>query len=266
MGRSGSVSGANEARGEVRSCRLGRHCLGAAVVLAIACGGLQLPAFAAPESIDAGVMMPTPILPRVDPTPASIVRPESPLTRMPAGNPLWAIPLRMLNETRDRPLFSPSRRPPPAAVVAAPVVAPRPPAPVTPDHPALTLVGTVVGGRNSIGIFVDQASKNVIRLRIGQDRDGWTLRAIHKRDAVFDDRRRKAILALPATGLKGNAANFAANPTQALPTGTWVDGDGQLTTPPKHANGAASPPYVQPAAATWVDGDGQLISPPQVRY
>jgi general secretion pathway protein N len=193
MGRAGNVSGANEARGEVRSCRLRRRCLGAAVVLAIACGGLQLPAFAAPESIDAGVMMPTPIVPRVDPTPASIVREDSALTGMPAGSPLWAIPLRVLNETRDRPLFSPSRRPPPTAVVAGPVVAPRPPTPVAPDHPALTLVGTVVGGRNSIGIFVDQTSKNVIRLRIGQDRDGWTLRAIHKRDAVGEENAEQAV-------------------------------------------------------------------------
>ncbi len=36
-----------------------------------------------------------------------------------AGNPLWAIPLSALTETRERPLFSASRRPP---VVAAPIV------------------------------------------------------------------------------------------------------------------------------------------------
>src|SRR5262245_27099301 len=29
------------------------------------------------------------------------------------GNPLWTIPLRALAATRDRPLFSASRRPPP---------------------------------------------------------------------------------------------------------------------------------------------------------
>jgi hypothetical protein len=39
------------------------------------------------------------------------------------GNPLWAIPLSLLTATRDRPLFSVSRRPP---VVAAPTVAPPP--------------------------------------------------------------------------------------------------------------------------------------------
>ena len=40
-----------------------------------------------------------------------------------AGNPLWAIPLSALSATRDRPLFSTSRRPP---IVAVPIVAPPP--------------------------------------------------------------------------------------------------------------------------------------------
>src|SRR5258708_33146709 len=34
------------------------------------------------------------------------------------GNPLWAVPLDALSMTRERPLFSPSRRPPPPVVVA----------------------------------------------------------------------------------------------------------------------------------------------------
>jgi len=40
----------------------------------------------------------------------------------PSGNPLWAIPLSGLSATRDRPLFTPSRRAP-AAAVAGPVAA-----------------------------------------------------------------------------------------------------------------------------------------------
>src|ERR1700733_4123673 len=39
-----------------------------------------------------------------------------------AGNPLWGVPLIVLSITRDRSLFSPSRRPIEPAVVAAPVV------------------------------------------------------------------------------------------------------------------------------------------------
>jgi hypothetical protein len=33
----------------------------------------------------------------------------------PGGNPLWALPLKQLSITRERPIFSPSRRPPPPA-------------------------------------------------------------------------------------------------------------------------------------------------------
>jgi len=36
------------------------------------------------------------------------------------GNPLWAIPLDSLTITRDRPLFTPSRRAPVPAVAAVP--------------------------------------------------------------------------------------------------------------------------------------------------
>ena len=266
MNWTGSASRADKARGEVGSRRLRRRCLGASVVLAIACGGLQSPAFSAPELIDAGVRMPATFLPHVDPAPASIGRPGSRAPPMAAGNPLWAIPLRALTETRDRPLFSPSRRPPPAAVIAAPIVAPRPQPPAAPDHPPLTLVGTVVGGRQAIGVFVDEASKSIVRLRIGQNHDGWILRAVHERDAVFDDRRREAILALPAVSGKNRPANLAVNPAQALPAGAWMDGDGQQVSPPKLTTGSATQPYVHPAAATWVDGDGQLVPPPPVRY
>ena len=65
----------------------------------------------------------------------------------PAGNPLWAIPLNALTTTRDRPLFSASRRPPALAVgtVAPPPSHPAPAAPAPPERPPLTLMGTIIG-------------------------------------------------------------------------------------------------------------------------
>src|ERR1700739_4453914 len=69
-------------------------------------------------------------------------RPAVPITQSaPTGNPLWGIPLRVLTATRERPLFSPSRRPPAPPAVAAPAPPPRPVAaakPPEPDHPLLT--------------------------------------------------------------------------------------------------------------------------------
>ena len=163
------------------------------------------------------------------------------------GNPLWAVPLRTLSVTRERPIFSPSRRPPPPAVVAAPYIppaAPTPPKPAEPDHPLLTLVGTVVGDTHSIGVFFDPSAKSVIRLRTGQDYTGWILRSVQGREASFQKDDRTAILALPAPGAEqsGQLPALLSAVTQAADT--WMDGDGRMIRPP--AQPVASP--LRPAA------------------
>jgi general secretion pathway protein N len=121
-----------------------------------------------------------------------------------AGNPLWTIALSDLAETQARPLFSSSRRPPAPAVVAAlpPLpVKPASAAPSEPDHPLLTLVGTTVGEAVEIGVFIDQASHDVIRIRAGEAHGGWTLSAISGRAAMFEkEGYRAATLVLPAPG------------------------------------------------------------------
>jgi general secretion pathway protein N len=232
----------------------------ALALLAMAWSAGQAPVLAAMESIDTGTIgVIEPPLPHR--TPTAVATPESIAARTPAGNPLWAIPLRLLTETRDRPLFSPSRRPPPAAVVAAPAIAPVVMRPAEPDHPLLTLVGTIVGGSQGIAIFVDQASKAVIRLRTGEGHDGWTLRAVRERDVVFASSRHDAILALPARNAKDQTITAGVPPAQVPPlSDTWTDGDGQLTIPPKLAHGGRSRP--SPLPATWQDGDGQFITAP----
>ena len=60
------------------------------------------------------------LLNNTNPSGAAIALDRTTQDRQPSGNPLWAIPLRALTVTRDRPIFSPSRRPPAAAVIAAP--------------------------------------------------------------------------------------------------------------------------------------------------
>jgi hypothetical protein len=178
------------------------------------------------------------------------INPDKPGSAALTGNPLWAVPLNVLSMTRDRPLFSPSRRPIAPAVAAAPIV-PRgpPPKPPEPDHPPLTLVGTIVGGAESIAIFADQVTKNFIRLKTGQDHAGWTLRSVFGREATFERGDREATLGLPArsepsqtTAAAPAAARFGAArnalappPPPALPA-TWRDGDGQLISPPHNVN------------------------------
>jgi hypothetical protein len=47
------------------------------------------------------------------------------------------------------------------------------------------LLGTVVGERTKIAVFLDEASKDIVRLRVGQERAGWTLRSVDGRKVDF---------------------------------------------------------------------------------
>lgn len=115
-----------------------------------------------------------------------------------AGNPLWAIPLGALTATRDRPLFSASRRPP---VVAAPVVAPPqkqevlPPPP--PEQPLITLVGTIVSREASVAMLQGSNGEAISRLRIGQENNGWQVRGIGLRSIVVEKGAQSVELNLP---------------------------------------------------------------------
>ena len=121
-----------------------------------------------------------------------------------SGNPLWAIPLTRLSGTRERPIFSPSRRPPPPAVasVPAPKESPRPPSP-PPVELRLSLIGTISGGDLSAGIFFDQTSKTTLRLKIGQDYRGWWLRSVRVREVTMTRGDLSKILALRQPGEGG---------------------------------------------------------------
>jgi hypothetical protein len=230
--------------------------IGLLLLLAMTLGSSNALALRITEPTDGGAIGTT-IGPGGD-QPAAVTLPPA---RRAAGNPLWAVPLRLLNVTRERPLFSPSRRPPAVAMVAVPSTGPQPaPRPGSPDHPLLTLVGTVVGKQQRIGVFVDQASKKVISLKIGQGYDGWTLRTVGDRDAVFQRHQREVVLALPAR----SATDQAAIPAVNAAAGTWMDGDGQMIGPPPAPNGGLARPSL-PSQATWTDGDGQLIAPPPVQ-
>ena len=119
------------------------------------------------------------------------------------GNPLWSIPVKTLTATRDRPIFSPSRRPPPAPVIAAPQVSPPPVSkPIEPERPLLTLVGTVSGEQEAFGIFLDQTANRIVRLRLGDDHQGWILRQVRGREVMLQKNGETAFLALPPPGSK----------------------------------------------------------------
>lgn len=150
--------------------------------------------------------------------------------RMPAprGNPLWSVPLDALSATRERPIFSPTRRPP-APPEGAPPPPPDVPVPVAaaPAQPRLTLIGTVVGTGEGYAIFLDPATGGVIRLRAGETHEGWVLRTVSLRDTLLQSGRASAILALPQREGGGLAAPVGRQPdgAPARPAGMRATAD-----------------------------------------
>jgi general secretion pathway protein N len=117
-----------------------------------------------------------------------------------SGNPLWPIPLSTLSATRDRPIFSPSRRPPPVAAIGPRIEPTRAPPPVTPEppRPSLALIGVVVGASDALAIFLDQASKGTVRMRPGQEHQGWVLSTVVGREATLQKGSKTEVFALPS--------------------------------------------------------------------
>jgi hypothetical protein len=115
-----------------------------------------------------------------------------------SGNPIWAIPLKELSVTRDRPIFSPSRRLLVVAVATAPDEPPFQPAKsAEPERPLLSLVGTIASNREGFGIFLDRSANTVLRLKTGEEHKGWILREVRSRETVLEKGDKTATLALP---------------------------------------------------------------------
>jgi general secretion pathway protein N len=137
------------------------------------------------------------------------VEPEAP-----SGNPLWTLPLKQLSMTRDRPIFSPSRRPPPPKQTLVAPVAVRQVTPAEPERPTVSLLGTIIGSKadDQIGVFIDSATQSVIRLRVGEDHEGWVLRIVKARQATLvKDGEVAVVLDLPAPG-EGGVTGFGSMP------------------------------------------------------
>ena len=123
-----------------------------------------------------------------------------------AANPLWAIPLSVLTATRMRPLFTPSRRPPAPIVTNAPapvVLRTSPPPPAVPEHPNFVLVGTVAGENDSVAVFIDNATRDAMRLRAGEGHSGWVLQSVNRRTATLQKGSQTETLELPTATAQG---------------------------------------------------------------
>jgi hypothetical protein len=133
-----------------------------------------------------------------------------------SDNPLWGIPLTQLPVTRERPIFSSSRRPPPPAVApaAVPTVV-AVPKPSEPERPQLSLLGTIVSDDGGFGIFLDQSTKVVLRLKVDEDYQGWKLRSVQGREATLEKDHQVVTLPLPQPGAGEGATEVRSPPEYA---------------------------------------------------
>jgi general secretion pathway protein N len=151
-------------------------------------------------------------------TPVRVVAAPAAPARTPSANPLWGVPLNQLSGTRDRPIFSPSRRPPPAAAAAEAAPIKPPPRKKEIEPPQLSLVGTIASGDEGFGIFLDQSTKVPLWLRVGEDYQGWKLRAIQGREVTMEKDERAAVLTLPQPGGAQSSGGVRLLPVSAIGT------------------------------------------------
>jgi hypothetical protein len=156
------------------------------------------------------------IAPRETVTSVRAPAPSAAPARTPSANPLWGIPLGQLSGTRDRPIFSPSRRPPPAADVAESAAVKLPPRKKEIEPPRLSLVGTIASDDEGFGIFIDQATKAALRLKVGEDYQGWKLRTIQGRQVTMEKDRSAAVLTLPQPGGGPSSGEVRLLPVSAV--------------------------------------------------
>jgi type II secretory pathway component PulC len=127
------------------------------------------------------------------------------------ASPLAGEPLERLSATRERPLFSPTRRPPPPP---PPVVhAPEPPPP-PPPPPDVALLGIVMDGDEARAVIRTSPAAKVMRVGIGDDIGGWTVRQIEEQHLVLslDDRIETV------TMFAGKSANDPRRASQESPS------------------------------------------------
>jgi len=107
------------------------------------------------------------------------------------ASPLAVHSLDRLSATRERPLFSPSRRAP--APPPPPIVRPPPP---PPEPPNVTLVGIVMDAEEARAIVQSGSKNEVRRVRVGDDIGGWKVAQIENRRLVLKLDSRQATFSM----------------------------------------------------------------------
>jgi general secretion pathway protein N len=114
-------------------------------------------------------------------------------------NPVELQPLQQLSATKDKPLFSSARRPPPKPVTPVARQEPLPP----PPPPNVVLLGIVCeNGDGRAAIRGSDKGDKVTRVRAGDDVSGWKVERIEPRRLVLTQGERSVDFALFGGGAK----------------------------------------------------------------
>jgi hypothetical protein len=159
--------------------------------------------------------------PPADPQLTAAENPD--LRRPPPGNPLSRIPLGSLSVTRERPLFSASRRPPPPPPAPPASIAKSAP-PAQLERPPLMLQGTAIGKPRDIAVVFDEAAKGSVQLHVGEATEGWRLRSVDHRTVTVEKDSRIVVLSLPAPGATPSSPSALASDPFNQPN---MPGDGR---------------------------------------
>jgi hypothetical protein len=161
-------------------------------------------------------------------------------------------PLEGLSATRERPLFSPTRRPvpPPPPVVAA--LLPPPPPPPPPD---VALFGIVMDGDEVHAVVRAGPAAKMMRVRIGDDVGGWKVAQIEGRQLVLSlDGRIATFMMFAGDKARSAPSGGSEAPPAGRPSGGQTQPQNQQIQPqPQSQNQqnqsrqSAPTPWVPPA-------------------
>lgn len=113
----------------------------------------------------------------------------------------------------------------------------------------LRLLGIVAADETGLAICFNPATGEAIRLRMGENFEGWVLRSVHGHKAAFEKASQRTVLELTSRD------EGQTGPLPPQQTGAVATPQPQGLVPP-----------IQPVRAgmqTWMDGDGQMIAPPR---
>jgi len=163
---------------------------------------------------------------------------------------------------RERPLFSPDRRPPAPPPVEAPPPAaePPPPEPVpVAEAPDWELIGVVRSQRVNSALFRAPGEPASFSLRQGESRDGWTLAEVNRFEVSLENGGGRAKLRFPERS-GGAGALPAGMPSLPSPGGPRMPSGGALPSPPP------PPPAAAPMNSTpqIINESGAAVSLPTV--